>query len=314
MMTRKVLKRFLNDIKLSVSPVISESYWKRVFEIFPEVKEKYDLFVSELGEDEKGALDRWDVTRDRIIQDFKGNEKYAALGTSDMSKWAVKPLSGVASKSIFELEANTLGGYYLSIDLKSANFQALREIGVYNDPDWKTLLSKYTDSKHLLSSKYFRSVVYGNLNVGRIQTVEKFLINRVREFLEKNELLPENYKLISMMPDELIYEIKDNDIELKADLKSMIEEGLGLQTKVLQFQLQHYYIQSKNNPDRKIKFFGKLNLETGNEEICGLGVPYYLLGTVLHRGLEVTKEDLTFLNQEGYECRLIDEFEIKRGI
>ena len=313
-MTRKVLKRFLNDIKLSVSPVISESYWKRVFEIFPEVKEKYDLFVSELGEDEKGALDRWDVTRDRIIQDFKGNEKYAALGTSDMSKWAVKPLSGVASKSIFELEANTLGGYYLSIDLKSANFQALREIGVYNDPDWKTLLSKYTDSKHLLSSKYFRSVVYGNLNVGRIQTVEKFLINRVREFLEKNELLPENYKLISMMPDELIYEIKDNDIELKADLKSMIEEGLGLQTKVLQFQLQHYYIQSKNNPDRKIKFFGKLNLETGNEEICGLGVPYYLLGTVLHRGLEVTKEDLTFLNQEGYECRLIDEFEIKRGI
>ena len=314
MMTRKVLKRFLNDIKLSVSPVISESYWERVFEIFPEVKEKYDLFVSELGEDGKGALDRWDVTRDRIIQDFKSNEKYAALGTSDMSKWAVKPLSGVASKSIFELEANTLGGYYLSIDLKSANFQALREIGVYNDPDWKTLLSKYTDSKHLLSSKYFRSVVYGNLNVGRIQTVEKFLINRVREFLEKNELLPENYKLISMMPDELIYEIKDNDIELKADLESMIEEGLGLQTKVLQFQLQHYYIQSKNNPDRKIKFFGKLNLETGDEEICGLGVPYYLLGTVLHRGLEVTKEDLTFLNQEGYECRLIDEFEIKRGI
>ena len=156
--------------------------------------------------------------------------------------------------------------------------------------------------------------MYGNLNVGRIQTVEKFLINRVREFLEKNELLPENYKLISMMPDELIYEIKDNDIELKADLESMIEEGLGLQTKVLQFQLQHYYIQSKNNPDRKIKFFGKLNLETGDEEICGLGVPYYLLGTVLHRGLEVTKEDLTFLNQEGYECRLIDEFEIKRGI
>ena len=313
-MTRKILKRFINDIKLSVSPVPSRPYWERVFQIFPEAREKYQMFFLELGEDAKGTLDRWDVTRNRIIQDFKDNPKYKSLVSGDMSKYVISPLSGVANKSIFELEANTLGGCYLSIDLKSANFQALREVGVYNDPDWKTLLSKYTDSKHLQSSKYFRSVVYGNLNVGRIQTVEKFMINRVRQFLEDKKLLPENYKLISMMPDELIYEIQYNDIDLEGDIRSIIEIELGLQTKVSQFQLQHYYLQSKNNPDRKIKFFGKLDLDTKCEEICGLGVPYYLLGIVLHRGLEVTTYDLTFLNQEGYECRLVDDFEIKRGI
>lgn len=314
MSQRKILKRFLSDIKLSVSPIPDEQYWTRVFQVFPGIEEKYKLFISELGDDEKGTLDRWDGIRNRIIQDFKDSPEYKALVSGDMSKYAVSPLNGVASKSIFELEANTLGGCYLSIDLKSANFQALREVGVYNDLDWNSLLSKYTDSKHLQSSKYFRSVVYGNLNVGRIQTVEKFLINRIRQFLEDKELLPENYKLISMMPDELIYEIQYNDIDLEEDIRSIIEEELGLQTKVSQFQLQHYYLQSKNNPERKIKFFGKLDLDTKCEEICGLGAPYYMIGAVLKNNIEPKQEDYLFLNQEGYVCKILDEFEIKRGI
>ena len=314
MSQRKILKRFLSDIKLSVSPIPDEQYWTRVFQVFPGIEEKYKLFISELGDDEKGTLDRWDVIRNRIIQDLKDNSEYKSLVSGDMSKYAVSPLNGVASKSIFELEANTLGGCYLSIDLKSANFQALREVGVYNDLDWNSLLSKYTDSKHLQSSKYFRSVVYGNLNVGRIQTVEKFLINRIRQFLEDKELLPENYKLISMMPDELIYEIQYNDIDLEEDIRGIIETELGLQTKVSQFQLQHYYLQSKNNPERKIKFFGKLDLDTKCEEICGLGAPYYMIGAVLKNNIEPKQEDYLFLNQEGYVCKILDEFEIKRGI
>ena len=75
-----------------------------------------------------------------------------------------------------------------------------------------------------------------------------------------------------------------------------------------------YYLQSKRNPDRKIQFFGKLDLENNTEGLVGLGAPYYLLGNVLWNNMDVCEEDLLFLNQEGYVCKILDTFEIKRGI
>ena len=320
MNSRKILKRFLSDTKLSVSPIPdNKKYWERVFSIFPEFEGRYKNFLLEIAGNPEQTLNDWDAVRGKIIEDIKANPKYQSFIQSSMSEWKLKdmPEGGIPSKSIFELEAETLGGCYLSIDLKSANFQAIKEVGVYSDYDWESLISRYTSSEHLKKSKYFRSVVYGNLNVGRTQTVEKYLTNEIRRLLNDELILPENYKLLTMMPDELVYEIQYNDLDLDMtcrELEEFILERTGIMVKAEQFQLQHYYLQSKGNPGRKIKFFGKTNLEDKSEELCGLGVPYYLIGTVLWKGIDPIDEDLMFLNQEGYVCKLLDEFEIKRGI
>lgn len=317
MLKRKLLKKFISDIKLPVSPIDLDSYWDRVFKFFPGSKEKLERFQDEISEDPDKWISKSEFLRGALIESFKQNEKYKEFVSSSMASWEVPQISGAYSKSIYEIVANEdlEGVKFLSIDLKEANFQVLKRIGVYSDETWKDLLSKRTESEHIKNSKYFRSVVYGNLNVGRIQTVEKYMINEVREFLETAKVLPENYQLLSRMPDELVYKIQGEIGEFDCrELELAVEEKLGTRVKINHYTLKHQYLQSKSNPGRKIKFFSKHYIEKNEYELVCLGAPYCLIANVLWKGEEIKKEDKLYLNQEGFMCEILDDFEIKEGL
>ena len=317
MLRKKLLKRFISDTKLGVSPIDDLKYWERVFKIFPGTEEKLTRFILELGEDPDGWINRFELLKGRIINEIKDNQAYKNFIASDMSSWSIENL-GISSKSIYEIsdKTDTSQDTYLSIDLKSANFQAIKEVGVYSDYSWSDFISKYTDSEHIKESKYFRSVIYGNLNVSRIQTVEKYLTNTVRKFLDTAGLLPSNYGLITMMPDELVYKVSGvfRPGFNTRSLEAAVEKETGVSTKIEHFSLRHQYLYSDTNPDRKIRFYSRENLENGEKELAGIGVPYAMVGNVLWKGMETCKYDYMFLNQEGYLCEIKEELKIKEGL
>ncbi len=317
-MTRKALRRFINDCKLSIQPICSQEYLDHVFELIPEIKEKYERFVSEIGDDFGKWMEKFEFSKNRMIEDLKNNQKYkdfiSESPTDFEKRWERlgMPEGGLKSKSIFMSENNNKK--FLSIDLKKANFQALKKVGVYSDNTWEDLVRKYTDSKHLQESKQFRSIIYGNLNIGRITMVEKYITNEFRRLIESSSILSEGYKIVSLMSDEIIYEIDGDIIDNIEEKIKELASGAEIDVRVQQFILKSYYIYVPGD-ERKIEFFGKQDLKTGKETIHCLGAPYYLIGLSLWMGREDTcKLDHMFINQEGYSCFIDQEFKIKRGI
>ena len=308
-MNRKLLKRFLSDNRVSIPAIFDGGYLGRVFELLPDLKPAWNDFLDEVrsvGED--AWLDTWFKTKDDFVDYLKSNQEYQNFVKGDMSSWVIGKCN-IPGKSVFDEPSD--GCMFLSIDLKAANFQALRRVGVYDCQEYTDLISQFTSSNHLKNSKYFRSVVYGNLNVGRISTVKKYMTNEIRLWL--NDRLPSNYVLYSMLPDELVYQIS-GDFKSDKGLPEYIFKETGIEVRTQTFRLNHLYLQGNDNPERKIKFFEKVDLVSGEETLHGLGSPYYLIGLALWKGKKVSAWDKTYLNQEGYQCKILSEFKIKRGI
>lgn len=320
MLKRKLLKRFISDTKIPVSPVDRLDYWERVFQLFPGSREKLETFVEEVEGNPDKWMDDFEALKNKIISDFKGSDAYKNFITSDMKAYELldMPEGGISGKSVYEIvkDTDTTGKVYLSLDLKAANFQVLRFLGVYSDPSWHDLISRYTESEHIRGSKYFRSVIYGNLNVGRVQTVEKYLTNEVRRYLETAEILPENYKLISMMSDELVYEVSEGELAPFSirELEAAVKEEVGVDVKISHFVLKHQYLQSASNPGRKIKFFSRHEENAGEGELVCVGAPYAMIAQALWKTGKVEELDKLFLNQESFLCMIQDELEIKEGL
>ena len=305
MLTKKELKRFLNDIKVPIAPITDQTYLSHVSDLVPDFAGKLARFHYEVSESGDNFLELWDKWKTKAIEELQGRPKYKEFIKSDMSVWApvVFPSGGLPNKSVFVSENN--GSCFLSIDLRSANFQALKKVGVHTEDSWEEFIEKFTDSIHIKESKQFRSIIYGNLNTHRTQTIEKYLINEVRRNLED---LPDNYVLWSMMPDELIYEIKYNDVDLAfGNLEETIKNKTGIDVKTQQFQLLRRTI-SPVSGGKDIEFYEKRDVETKNKTVHCLGSPYYLLGLSLLKGIEPDPWDYVFINQEGYRCKIEEKF------
>lgn len=310
MLTKKELKRFINDVKVPIQPIPDQDYLNHVFSLLPELKPKYDIYCEEVA-NTLDFLEMWDKWKAKIIEDLKDRQTYKDFIAYDMSRWAPVnlPKGGFPTKDVFE--KGNEGKCFLSIDLRKANFQALKKAGIHTEETWEEFIGKYTDSVHIKTSKQFRSIIYGNLNISRTQTVERYLINEVRRTLGSLNILPENYVLWSMMPDELIYEIKDGepDLEYLHDIDSFIKGVTDVSVKIQQFRLIRRVI-TPSGGGKDIEFFEKEDLYDYSRTIHCLGTPYYLIGISLLKGLTPDYWDYVFLNQEGFRCKIEEKFTI----
>lgn len=90
---------------------------------------------------------------------------------------------------------------FISIDLKKANFTVLNKVmpSVFNASTYDEFLSRYTSSNFLRKSKYFRQVIFGNLNPKRIQYLQTVITLDIAKELQKVGFIIE-----SITPDEVI--------------------------------------------------------------------------------------------------------------
>ena len=221
--------RFVSDYKLPISITNDEKIfiyklqlYENSFSSLTKWNELWQLIVKRYDGNYHAFLDDYYQIRERIIQESLNNPAYKQFNNMHMSRFNV-PKTNISKNNIYNREND--GKFFLSIDLKKANFQALRYVSpeiVKNAETYEDFIGTFTDLDYVKTSKYIRQVVFGKLNPSRHITVEKFLTNKVLDALRNSEFYApyfEEKNIVSLSNDELI--IKIDNFEVADPLKDM---------------------------------------------------------------------------------------------
>ena len=217
----------------------------------------------------------------------------------------------IPTANIYNRENNKK--YFLSIDLKHANFQTLKHISssiVNNANTYEEFIGGFTDLDYIKESKYTRQVIFGKLNPKRQIKAAKFFINEIRKLIEPI-IKPYNYKVVSMCVDEVVFEAPEKEIhvELMDDLRVLIKETTQFDVHVEFFKLFAFEFQDMESGTCKFTFYQK---DCGDGDITFKGIPntYYKMVQKLYFNEPLRDEDYMF-EYEGSTAQLLDEFQIK---
>lgn len=95
------------------------------------------------------------------------------------------------------------GKYYVSIDLKQANWQSFKFLNkIPFENSWEDFCKKFELHSFLVNSKSFRQFIFGNLNPKLFQKVQMYLISNIESIISEN--YQEN--IIGRKTDEIILE------------------------------------------------------------------------------------------------------------
>ena len=259
--SRKILKRYVKDYKLPIK-ITHSPYFEYFCDLY---KNNYDIensfknLVDMLNDfnTEEEFLDYCVDIRTDIINYLKNKEEYKTFTSIDMKEFG-KPITLLYRNDLYV--SKNVGKKFISIDLKRGNFQSFKQIvpsifDLEGDFKYEDFISKFTKYDYLINSKQFRQTIFGELSSKRQGTVQKVLMNKVKETLESNELL-DSSKLIQATNDELVYLIDcDTSIE---DLKFV--------SKVSKLELLiESTIKKEHNIDISVESYELCNVKTSDK-------------------------------------------------
>jgi hypothetical protein len=198
------------------------SYYIGLFQPLYDSSVMWDIFVKE------SKMNLRKITSDisRKIQDkFDHNEEYNNVMKQKFKEDEIKIK---IRKDVYNLSNN--GKYFLSLDIKSANFTVLRNAcpTLFTGPDgklnsWYEFVKQFTDSEFIARSKYFREFVFGLTGfIHRAGILQEILMEKIYGTINT---YCESEKMILKMKtgDEMVYEVSDkfNESNVKI-IKDMI--------------------------------------------------------------------------------------------
>lgn len=251
-------KRFVKDFNLPINLVDSPyfEYYMDRYDFFPKEEWKNCLQTIETSFD--GNVDKWlenySQIRDNIITTIENSTAFQEFNNVDMKKITL-PTFSVGDLNIYN-NSNT-GKIFISIDLKKANFQALRRYNpeiVMNCKTYEELMEKFGGDDYFKKSKYTRQVIFGKLNPKKTIHFEKYLIGSI--FGTPDNLLftflYNNTELVTVKSDEIVFEITDKAMVPEFNrnflklLKKEIKEHNDLDVTVEAFHLSRIVCENHN--------------------------------------------------------------------
>lgn len=315
----ELVKRFVNDEKLPIQTIKKDEYFNYMLDLLEDgfgSRTKWEEWQKVIKEQYNGDANLYLADfykfRDKIISDMKSNPKYQEFNTGDMMCYSVNGmgLPQVGSTDIYK--TTNRGKYYLSIDLKKANFQALKYVGVIEESNYETWLRKWTKLPHLLNSKYLRVVVFGQLNPGRHITVEKYISAKIHNHLCEVFAIDDLIKFVSFRNDELIWEIPEEKLEtiarLTADFQKSIAE-FGFEVSVELFKM-HCFELVQEDSGHSLYFYKKEYFNGDPNSYHCIPGTYQAIVTKLLREEELCKYD-TWFEHDGMLSTFIGNFKIR---
>ena len=306
-------RRFVKDYNLPINVVDSPyfEYYMDLYDWFP--KKEYQSLVEEIDTKFGGNINLWleeySKIRDEIITKIENSEGYKLFNNLELKTLKLSELTSMKLKNVPDLNIynqSSIGKMFVSIDLKKANFQALKYINpsiVFNAETYEDMIDMFTDGRNedFRTSKYTRQVIFGKLNPKRTITVEKYMMSMVYDTI--NECIEKVFaesKLVAYKSDELIYEVKDDNLDdIDVSLKNfeyLIEYGLGFNVRIELFKIGR--IECKNHNGITVDCYIRHNLITGREELKSCSQIFYPQFYKIWKDMEIVRIDLGF-NAEG---------------
>ena len=315
---KELAKRFVDDYRLPVS-LINDKYffhqlelYERDFNTLTKWKHVWNMIDDKYNGNCNLFLEDYYNVRENIIQTVLNSEAYKAFNEMDMKRFEVKDKPNVSSNNIYNCD--NIGKFYLSIDLKKANFQALRYVNpeiILNTDTYEEFIGKFTDLDYVKESKYSRQVIFGKMNPKRHITVEKYLINEVWKVHLQSSFGMEN--IVSMSNDEIVVEVeydeKTDYDSIAYDIEKNILRKTGLKVRAEFFHLKGYRLSVNDGKEHKPRnpFFVKEDACSFRKTFVCVPLPYHAIVYKLYNDIPLEDEDYHFV-YEGIDCVFNEDF------
>lgn len=211
----KLKERFCKDCNIPLR-LYQEPYFMdrlKLYDKFYGTMDKWNIFTSELAKYHCGQdyLEEYNHVKDQAIEYIKSSWAYKMFNAEDMNNFKVTH-ERLPAKDIFK--STNDGRTFISIDMKKANFSALKYYGetigysMFGNADtWEDFLCKFTSNDHILDSKYIRQVILGNCNLKRHITYEKWIMDQVSSSLENNFIMGILELVVFFSNDEIVFDV-----------------------------------------------------------------------------------------------------------
>ena len=326
----KLAVRFGSDYKIPIAVydnVESFEYELNLYEKAYGALTKWNELVKNIERyyngDNETFLSEYHNVRENIIATTLNSDIYKQFNTCkdpidmviddvDRKQHEKMQLSPMYGKSIYNQE--NIGRRLISIDLRNANFQALKYINVISGDTYRDFLSQFCSGfmlDYIIESKYSRQVIFGKLDPKRTIAIEKFLIKKIY-YIVKDEY---NYMgtLLYFGSDELIFSY-DESIDMNAFLSSLREriQKEGLDVRIEDYVLYGYefFVKKADSTEHKLGEFYRRSCDDGGK-YKGMPLPYHKILTRLINDETPTDIDKELMH-EKVRARMIDDIIVKK--
>ena len=291
--------RFVKDYSLPINIFDEEhiNYYRELYKDFWPT-EGENLMNKEI-EQFDGNVDKWlehyGQIRDNIINTLENSDEYKDFNTRVLSEFDI-PTPQIGEHSCYT--ENNDGSLFLSVDLRKANFQALKYVNIIKEDTYEDFVKTFGASDYFANSKYLRQVIFGKLNPKRQIKVEKFLIYNIIKYFN----LLKNFsalELFSINSDEVVYKISNLSDVSKLDLeaiKEKIKEILGIDVKLEIVEIKRLPIINSNG--NRIDAYVRKNIYTLEETLKKASTTFYPQIWKLYKGMEITEMDRHFFFED----------------
>lgn len=240
-MNSVVLKeRFCKDCNLPITVFDNPYFYERleVLDIAKDCISKFDEFCDELQgfSDEKEYFKYYNNVKHSIINSIKSNPEYQGFVNASCNCHLC------ALKQDLYSEQND-DCFFISIDMKKANFSAMKYYseGIFEGCEtWERYVSKFTNSKHIMGSKYIRQVILGACNPKKQIQYEYCLMNILCDYIMRKL---SSIKIYSLDSDEILIEVPDKGYDFSLnelrDIVSSCPYSVGELVRVEYFHLDN---------------------------------------------------------------------------
>jgi hypothetical protein len=262
-LNKELNQRFVKDVRVPIG-VFVEPYFSHklaLFEtLYANLREKYNEFVTAVQSyDHTGSdngqpyMEHYNYVKDSIINTVLESEGYNRLQSENMNNYAVpQEFRNLSSKSIFK--SDNTERQFLSIDLRKANFQAMRNYdpAIFNGHrTWEDFVRQFTDCEHIINSKYIREATMGKCNPKRHIALEQhmmcdiltILIDVAKEKISSIDILSH---VSSFNHDEIIFDVTDMPWMKDEMLRNITFDTIGSALKDFEVHIEWftlYYIK-----------------------------------------------------------------------
>lgn len=293
--TKKYL-RFTKDYNLPINIFNEEmfSYYRELYKDF------WPYHEEQLMEDDIKSFDNnvdvwlefYAHLRDNIINTLENSEAYKIFNTKDLSEYDIPKELNVGEHSIYNEE--TEGKYFMSIDLKKANFQALKYVGILNDKTYEDFIKRFGGNEYFAKSKYLRQVIFGKLNPKRQVKVEKYLMSKILKDFS-------GWNLYSLNSDEAVFLLTENEVksltsEVIDFMESNIKKKLGIEVRIEVITIKRLPIV--NSHGNKVDAYIRHNVITGEDTLKKASTTFYPQIYKLWKNMEINEKDKTFFFED----------------